>query len=105
MPIVLKSGSIKLLEPSGCVQACTGIAVPFYVREAVGEKSSVLHDLELSEVCPRNTRSLETTRAFPNKANQHTLLTATAIQLHCLGYKRNAGVHFKGHCTGVLISP
>jgi hypothetical protein len=27
--IVLKSGSFKLLEPSGPVQACNGIALPF----------------------------------------------------------------------------
>ena len=29
MPTVLKSGSLKLLEPSGPVQACNGIALPF----------------------------------------------------------------------------
>ena len=29
MPIVLKSGSLKLLEPSGPVQVCNGIALPF----------------------------------------------------------------------------
>jgi len=29
MPIVLKSGSLSLLEPSGPVQACNGIALPF----------------------------------------------------------------------------
>ena len=28
MPIVLKSGSLNLLEPSGPVQGCTGIALP-----------------------------------------------------------------------------
>ena len=28
VPIVLKSGSINLLEPSGPVQACNGIALP-----------------------------------------------------------------------------
>jgi hypothetical protein len=28
MPIVLKSGSLNLLERSGPVQACNGIAVP-----------------------------------------------------------------------------
>jgi len=28
-PIVLKPGSLKLLEPSGPVQACNGIALPF----------------------------------------------------------------------------
>jgi len=26
----LKSGSLNLLEPSGPVQACNGIALPFY---------------------------------------------------------------------------
>jgi len=29
MPIVLKSGILNLLEPSGPVQACNGIALPF----------------------------------------------------------------------------
>ena len=29
MPIVLKSGSLSLLEPSGPVQACTGTALSF----------------------------------------------------------------------------
>ena len=29
MPIVLKSGSLSLLEPTGPVQACNGIALPF----------------------------------------------------------------------------
>ena len=31
---VLKSGSLNLLEPSGPVQACNGIAVPFPLRIA-----------------------------------------------------------------------
>ena len=29
MPIVLKSGNLNLLEPSGPVQACNGIVLPF----------------------------------------------------------------------------
>jgi hypothetical protein len=29
VPIVLKSGRLNLLEPSGPAQACNGIAVPF----------------------------------------------------------------------------
>jgi len=29
VPIVLNSGNLKLLEPSGPVQACNGIALPF----------------------------------------------------------------------------
>ena len=34
-PNVLKSGSIKLLESSGPVQACNGIALPFHVTGMV----------------------------------------------------------------------
>jgi hypothetical protein len=30
VPIVLKSGSLNLLAPSGPVKACNGIALPFY---------------------------------------------------------------------------
>ena len=30
--IVLKSGNLDLLEPSGPVQACNGIVLTFYVR-------------------------------------------------------------------------
>ena len=30
VPTVLKSGSLNLLEPSGPIQACNGIALPFY---------------------------------------------------------------------------
>ena len=30
VPIVLKSGNLNLLEPSGPVQACNGIALPFF---------------------------------------------------------------------------
>ena len=30
MPIVLKSGSLNLLEPSGPPQACNGAALPIY---------------------------------------------------------------------------
>jgi hypothetical protein len=36
VPIVLKSGSLNLLEPSGPVQACNGIALPFYLLDATG---------------------------------------------------------------------
>jgi len=31
VPIVLKSGSLNLLQPSGPVQACNGIALPFFM--------------------------------------------------------------------------
>jgi len=33
VPIILKSGSLHLLEPSGPVQACNGIALPLLVKK------------------------------------------------------------------------
>jgi hypothetical protein len=33
VPIVLKTGSLKLLEPSGPVQVCNRIVLPLYVTE------------------------------------------------------------------------
>ena len=44
MPIVLKSGSLNLLERSGPVQACNGIALPFFLP---GERRK--------RGCPRKT--------------------------------------------------
>ena len=41
MPIVLKSGSLKLLEPSGPVQACSGIALSFITPDAYIEKEGI----------------------------------------------------------------
>ena len=55
MPIVLKCGSLNLLEPSGPVQACNGIALPLVVtahgpettlddtanRECIGEQGNL----------------------------------------------------------------
>jgi len=45
VPTVLKSGSLNLLEPSGHVQTCNGIALPLPLYALVG---SVLHDLPIS---------------------------------------------------------
>jgi len=38
VPIVLKSGSLNLLEPSGPVQACNGIVLPLTYCEEKAEK-------------------------------------------------------------------
>jgi hypothetical protein len=35
VPIVLKSGSLDLLEPSGPVQACNGTALPLYTISVI----------------------------------------------------------------------
>jgi hypothetical protein len=40
--IVLKSGSLNLLEPSGPVQACNGIALPFTLRSMLQRTMEIL---------------------------------------------------------------
>jgi len=42
VPIVLKSGSLNLLEPLGPVQACNGIALPIPFSEKGAEYFTVL---------------------------------------------------------------
>jgi hypothetical protein len=36
VPIVLKSGSLNLLEPSGPVKVCNGIALPYHRSKITG---------------------------------------------------------------------
>ena len=50
MPIVLKSGSLNLLEPSGPVQACNRITLPFDTKYVVTGKSAV-SSLNISVRC------------------------------------------------------
>ena len=40
MPIVLKSGNLNLLETSGPVQACNGIALPLLLSTQGGQDKS-----------------------------------------------------------------
>ena len=46
MPIVLKSGSLILLEPSGPVQACNGIALPLPLRIRTSKSKRHLGEYE-----------------------------------------------------------
>jgi hypothetical protein len=41
VPIVLKSGSLNLLEPSGPVKACNGIALPLLYQPSVDSLKAV----------------------------------------------------------------
>ena len=45
MPTVLKSGSLNLLEPSGPVQACNGIALPFYFQSVKPENVQLCSEM------------------------------------------------------------
>jgi hypothetical protein len=44
VPIVYKSGSLNLLDPSGPVQACNGVALPFYLKFCMGIMSFPLRE-------------------------------------------------------------
>jgi len=46
VPIVLKSWSLNLLEPSGPVQACNGIALPFTYFTLRYFTHSLTHSME-----------------------------------------------------------
>jgi hypothetical protein len=52
VPIVLKPGSLKLLEPSGPVQACNGIALPFFTiwQANIRMVINILEFLKMQEV-------------------------------------------------------
>jgi hypothetical protein len=47
MPIVLKPGSLNLLEPSVPVQACNGIALPFPLPFTGQNNSVTFYPVEL----------------------------------------------------------
>jgi hypothetical protein len=58
VPIVLKSGSLNLLEPSGPVKGCNGIALPFTVHTVgrssirnLGTRPAVVTGTDLSLGC------------------------------------------------------
>jgi hypothetical protein len=73
VPIVLKSGSLNLLEPYGPVQACNGTALPFYCI-AVHVKA----DLEMTKVY-----MLDTTKYVQNCLN---LCLEFANDVHSMTY-------------------
>jgi hypothetical protein len=59
MPIVLNFGSLKLLEPSGSVHACNGIALPlpFYSYQTLFLSASSLMSILFSDT--RNERTTD----------------------------------------------
>ena len=78
VPIVLKSGSLNLLEPSGPVQACNGIALPIYIY--IYKSSSYLTD---------NTRhSLykdQSVNSVTEMANCSLPWGSQVTSVHCVG--------------------
>ena len=50
MSIVLKSGSLSLLEPSGPVQDCNGIALTFTISHAVANRFERGHESVVRQI-------------------------------------------------------
>jgi hypothetical protein len=63
VPIVLKSGSLKLLEHSGPVQACNGIALPLIIG-ATGNISKSFRNYLNNITGKHDCRELQTTAAL-----------------------------------------
>ena len=59
MPIVLKSGSLNLLESSGPVQACNGIALPLPLPLPYSYRLLIYNQFSLADKLPENILSQE----------------------------------------------
>jgi hypothetical protein len=97
VPIVLKSGSLNLLEPSGPVKACSGIALTFTAKAALkfGSEAWVLKK--------RQERRLE---AAQMKFLRHLLgITELKKIIDVLGGKSGNTEHIKGNTTVPPILP
>jgi hypothetical protein len=89
VPIVLKSGSLKLLEPSGSVQTCKGIALPFIFNTvATSDKNFWLRkEVYIFSMYSRRTRY----------GQQHTILKM-------LPWKKSNGFSFVLYCTTCVLT-
>jgi len=88
VPTVLKSGSINLLEPSGPVQACTGIALGLqYIARLYQRSSSFI----LTEVI---TLGNKFQKHFVSVMNILLIYLFTSIKLE-KGHKKLIGFSFK----------
>ena len=77
MPIVLKSGSLNLLELSGPVQACNGIALPLPVP------SARRHNPELRSVIPTAVGTwILSSQIFDHHEAQYYLAVNTNLKYH-----------------------
>jgi hypothetical protein len=63
VPIILKSGSLNLLEISGPVQACNGIALPLlWIKYRTTKKLFAIYKENSPLAITENTEKLQTTR-------------------------------------------
>jgi hypothetical protein len=72
VPIVLKSGSLKLLEPSGSVKACNGIAFTIYLlayEDGTGCSETLAFKPDAGDSSRRKHTTFRTRRKFEIKKN------------------------------------
>jgi len=90
VPIVLKSGSFNLLEPSGPVQACNGIALPLLLlsnSDNGGHSNNTQSSTEnLTQTHGKLTGitlliSISTTKILRSKSVQHTRTSELDVAL------------------------
>jgi hypothetical protein len=69
VPIVLKSGSLNLLEPSGPVQACNGIAIclPLHIGPKETQELPGVEEESDKDAVPRLHSSIYTARIYQRK--------------------------------------
>ena len=99
MPTVLKSASLKLLEPSGSVQACNRITLPFRVqwRYIFTHSSIVIRWRRMVSVTPRPLNTLapagyETTTPRSSSCSQTQRRFGTS-RFGALAKSQNAPTH------------
>jgi len=86
VPNVLKSGSLNLLEPSGPVQACNGITLPFFYRSPCKVSVILVTWIFWTEFPKKNSNTKfhenpsGDSRVFPCRRTDMTKLTITWIK-------------------------
>ena len=96
MPTVLKSGSLNLLEPSGPVQVCNGIALPLPYEKEKGRPILCLyiHEEEVANKASTHLKPSTRKRKVVRTTLRH--LTPRQTQFHCTGGWLILGVGLEG---------
>ena len=79
MPIILKSGRLNLLEPSGPVQACNGIALPFLAYTIA---AMLLSSRQRDRQCSTYNVTIWRIRVTIVVVETKTMLSVSVFELH-----------------------
>jgi hypothetical protein len=97
VPIVLKSNSLNLLEPSGPVQACNGIALPFLrisVPDAIrSTKAFIFSEFTLISMANQEQFGTETILQDDRPESQGGIFCKHRDFSHCHNVCTGSGAH------------